>query len=216
MTAELGEPLRVAMPKGRLAKGLSARLVLAGLDPAVLGDKDRRLVRETVVAGLPLRFVMLKPDDVPTYVEHGACDVGVVGRDVLRERDSDVYLPFDTGLGRCRLVVAAPEGAGMPRPSERVRVATKYPRTAAQYFAARGQDAEVIFVQGSVETAPLAGLADVIVDLVETGETLRSNGLIELETVAEVSAVMVVNRVGMKLRREEISRLATLLGALDG
>ncbi|MEZ4405205.1 MAG: ATP phosphoribosyltransferase [Polyangiales bacterium] len=208
-----GDPLRVAVPKGRLSRGIAARLCAAGLDPAVLADGDRRLIRDGEVGGLSLRFVMLKPDDVPTYVEHGACDAGVVGRDVVRERDSDVYLPYDTGLGRCRMVVAAPEGYRAPPRWERLRVATKYPRTAAEHFAARGQDVDVIFVQGSVETAPLAGLSDVIVDLVETGETLRSNGLAEVETVAEVSAVVAVNRVGMKLRREEVARLAALLGA---
>jgi ATP phosphoribosyltransferase len=205
-------PLTIAVPKGRLAKQLAPRLARAGVAPETFSEADRRLQRDAVMGGVAVRFLMLKPDDVPTYVEHGAAHAGVVGRDVLLERGSDVYVPLDLGLGRCRMVVAAPEGSAAA-PGHVLRVATKYPRIAAAHYAARGEDVEVIFVQGSVETAPLVGLSDVIVDLVETGETLRQNGLTVRETVCEVSAVVIVNRVGMKLRRAEGAALTACLGA---
>lgn len=206
------DPLVIAIPKGRLAKQLAPRLARAGVPPETFSEADRRLQRDAVMGGVAVRFLMLKPDDVPTYVEHGAAHAGVVGRDVLLERGSDVYVPLDLGLGRCRMVVAAPEGSAAA-PGHVLRVATKYPRIAAAHYAARGEDVEVIFVQGSVETAPLVGLSDVIVDLVETGETLRQNGLTVRETVCAVSAVVIVNRVGMKLRRAEVAALTACLGA---
>ena len=198
--------LTVAVPKGRLAKQLAASLAQAGVPAGALAETDRTLVREAIVDGTPMRFLLLKPDDVPTYVEHGACDLGVVGRDVLLEREADLVLPHDTGLGRCRMVVAAPEAWTAPPRDRALRVATKYPRIARRHFAAQGTEVEVIFVQGSVETAPLVGLSDVIVDLVETGETLRQNGLCVVAEVCAVSAVVVVNRVVFKLHRAAIER----------
>ena len=205
-------PLTLAVPKGRLLKQLAPRLASLGVAPEALAETDRRLVREAGVA-LALRVLLLKPDDVPTYVEYGAADVGIVGRDVLLERGSDLYVPLDLGLGRCRMVVAAPSGVSARVDVGHVpRVATKYPRIATAHFAARGDEVEVIYVQGSVEIAPLVGLAEMIVDLVETGETLKQNGLEIRESVCDVSAVVVVNRVGMKLRRAEIDLLLTALG----
>jgi ATP phosphoribosyltransferase len=205
-------PFVVAIPKGRLAKQIAPRLLRAGVAPETFADADRRLQRDAVMHGVALRFLMLKPDDVPTYVEHGAAHAGVVGRDILLERGGDVYVPLDLGLGRCRMVVAGPEGS-VGADHHILRVATRYPRIATAHYAARGEDVEVIYVQGSVETAPLVGLSDVIVDLVETGETLRQNGLVVRETVCEVSAVLVVNRAGMKLRRAEVKALMACLGA---
>lgn len=203
----------LAIPKGRLAKQLAARMVPRGISPAVFDERDRALLRETAWGDLRLRVLLLKPDDVPTYTEHGATDAGIVGRDVAMERDADLYAPFDTGLGRCRMVVAAPEAPPRARPAgSALRVATKYPRIATTWFARKGEDVEVILVQGSVETAPLVGLSDCIVDLVETGETLRQNGLAVRETVCEVSAVLVVNRAVMKLRRAEVDALTALIG----
>ncbi len=206
-------PLTIAVPKGRLLKPLAQRLSAVGIDASVLAEGDRRLVR-TAQFDPPLRFLLLKPDDVPTYVEYGAADVGVVGRDVLLERGSDLYVPLDLELGRCTMVVAA--AADVTRTDPAVighvpRVATKYPRIATGHFAARGTEVEVIYVQGSVELAPLVGLAEMIVDLVETGETLRQNGLVIRESVCDVSAVVTANRVGMKLRRAEIDRLLDAL-----
>ena len=203
--------LVVPLSKGRTVKALVPLLARAGFDASALAQGDRSLIREVAGSGEhpALRCLMLKPDAVPTYVEHGAADLGVCGRDVLRERESDLLVPLDLGIGRCRMVVAAPAGArtdlDMPR------VATKYPRTAAAYFAAKRVQAEIITLSGSVELAPLAGLADCIVDLVETGETLRQNGLEIVAEVQTVSTVLAVNRAAFKLRRAEIGALVARL-----
>lgn len=200
-------PLVIALSKGRTVKALVPLLARAGIDASALARDDRSLVRDVG----HLRFLLLKPDDVPTYVEHGAADMGVCGRDVLRERESDLLVPLDLEIGRCKMIVAAPKDAKPP--SDLVRVATKYPQTAAAHFAARGVQAEIISLSGSVELAPLAGLADFIVDLVETGETLRQNGLEIVGEVATVSTVIAVNRASYKLRRAEIVELLERLRA---
>jgi ATP phosphoribosyltransferase len=199
-------PLCMAVPKGRILAALAPLLARAGIDVAPLSADDRRLVRTT--ADGAVRFVFLKPDDVPTYVEYGAADVGVSGRDTLLERRHDLYTPVDLGIGRCRLVVAAKIGAVVPHVP---RVATKYPRLAGEHFAARGIQAEIIAVHGSVELAPLVGLADLVVDLVETGTTLRDNGLEVLETVLDVSSLFVANRAAYKLRASAITPLVQRL-----
>src|SRR5882672_11912301 len=166
-------PLTIAVPKGRVLKVLGPLFGKAGLDALTLDADDRRLIHPT--ADGKMRFLLLKPDDVPTYVEFGTADLGVSGRDILLERRYDLYQPLDLGIGRCRMVVAAPaDRTDMPSVP---RVATKYPRIATDHFASRGIQAEVIFVQGSVELAPLVGLADLIVDVVETGTTLVENQL---------------------------------------
>ena len=175
----------------------------------MLDGEDRRLVRQT--ADGRTRFLLLKPDDVPTYVEFGAADLGVSGRDILLERRYDLYQPLDLGIGRCRMVVAAPEDR--PEMPSVPRVATKYPRIAADHFAARGIQAEIIFVQGSVELAPLVGLADLIVDLVETGSTLRENHLVVIEEVVAISSVVIANRAAYKLRSAEIGPMLEALAA---
>jgi ATP phosphoribosyltransferase len=198
-----GEPLTVAVPKGRVLPALAALLSRAGLAADVLLEDDRALIRS--VQGANVRFLLLKPDDVPTYVEYGAADLGVCGRDVLIERESDLYQPIDLGIGACRMVVAGPVGKEQPR--DLPRVATKYPRTAAAHFARRGVQAEIVYVGGSVELAPVTGLADLIVDLVETGTTLVKNGLAEREIVARVTSVLVANRASYKLRRAEVAPL---------
>jgi len=203
----MSTPLVIALSKGRTVKALVPLLARAGIDASALAQGDRSLVRDVGT----LRFLLLKPDDVPTYVEHGAADMGVCGRDVLRERESDLLVPLDLEIGRCKMIVAAPKGAKPP--SDLVRVATKYPQTAAEHFAARGVQAEIISLSGSVELAPLAGLADFIVDLVETGETLRQNGLEVVAEVATVSTVIAVNRAAYKLRRAEIVELLERLRA---
>ena len=202
-------PLTIAVPKGRILKPLSLLLSRAGLDTAALLADDRTLIRQV---SADLRFLLLKPDDVPTYVEYGAADLGVCGRDVLDERGSDLYRPLDLGIGRCRMIVAgvvrnraAPDSTSLPR------VATKYPRTAAAHFARRGVQAEVVYVQGSVELAPLTGLAELIVDLVETGTTLAQNGLEEIEEVGRVSSMLVANRASFKLRQDAIGPLVARL-----
>jgi ATP phosphoribosyltransferase len=196
-------PLTVALPKGRVLKAVAPLLQRAGVDVTALLADDRTLVRESAAAGL--RFLLLKPDDVPTYVEYGAADLGVCGRDVLLERTADVYSPLDLGVGICRMVVAGI--VGRPPPAGVPRVGTKYPRIAAEHFARRGVQADVIYLNGSVELAPIVGLSDVIVDLVETGETLVQNGLEVREEVTRVSSVLVANRASYKLRQEQMAPL---------
>jgi ATP phosphoribosyltransferase len=201
------EPLIIAVPKGRVLPKLAKRLEPLGLDPAVLLADDRTLVRDDPKTNL--RFLLLKPDDVPTYVEYGSADLGVVGRDVLLEREYDLYAPLDLGIGICRMVVA-----GKPQlatPAHTLRVATKFANIATRYFLSKGQQVDVIYVQGSVELAPLTGLADVIVDLVESGETLRQNGLTELEVICPISSVVIANRVALKLKRAAIAPLLEAL-----
>jgi ATP phosphoribosyltransferase len=209
--ADQGKPLIVAVPKGRILDALGPLLEKAGIDASPLRANDRRLVRRS--ADGKLAWVFLKPDDVPTYVEYGAADIGVSGRDTLLERKHDVYMPVDLGIGKCRLVVAAPRGKALP---DVPRIATKYPRVAAEHFAKKGVQAEVIPVHGSVELAPLVGLADAIVDIVETGATLKENDLEVLETVAEVSTMVIANRAAYKLRAGEIRPLLERLRAVVG
>ncbi|MEB2310774.1 MAG: ATP phosphoribosyltransferase [Sorangiineae bacterium] len=206
----MSAPLTIAIPKGRVLRALAPLFERAGVDSRPLAADDRKLIRES--EGGALRFLLLKPDDVPTYVEYGAADLGVSGRDTLLERRYELYQPLDLGIGRCRMVVAGPRGAEVPPVP---RVATKYPRIALEHFASRGVQAEVILVQGSVELAPLVGLAHLIVDLVETGTTLHENGLEEREVICEVSSVLIANPSQYKLRHAEIQPLvARLRGAL--
>lgn len=200
------KPLILAVPKGRVAKKLVPLFERAGYDARCLLEDDRRLVRDSHDG--KLRFLLLKPDDVPTYVEYGAADLGISGRDVLLERRYDLYQPLDLQIARCRMVVAVPRGASIP---ELPRVATKYPRIASEYFASRGVQADVVFVQGSVELAPLVGLSHLIVDLVETGATLLENNLEEREVICEVSSVLVANRSLFKLRHAEVEPLIRTL-----
>ena len=200
-------PLTIAIPKGRILKALGPLFERAGLDASPLHETDRRLVR--LSADGAIAYVFLKPDDVPTYVEYGAADLGVCGRDVLDERDAQLYRPIDLGIGVCRMVVAGPVGKEEPR--DLPRVATKYPRTAAAHFARKGVQAEIVYVGGSVELAPITGLSDLIVDLVETGSTLVKNGLAEREIVSRVSSVLVANRASYKLRQAEVGPLVERL-----
>jgi len=204
-------PITFAIPKGRVQKQLVPMLERAGVAAPRLLDDDRTLVRET--EDHALRFLLLKPDDVPTYVEYGAADLGIVGRDVLFERRYDLYQPLDLAIGKCRMVVAGVSGKPLPAVP---RVATKYARIATEHFASKGVQAEVIFVQGSVELAPLVGLADLIVDLVETGSTLKENGLVELELIHEISSVVIANRSLFKLRHAEISAIVDKLRRVVG
>jgi ATP phosphoribosyltransferase len=202
--------ITVAVPKGRLlseASGLFERAV--GAAPERLLSGTRKLAAVDREAGL--RFLSIRAADVASYVEHGAADVGVCGLDVLREEPRDLYEPLDLGIGRCNLIVARPRSA---RPLPRgvaPRVATKYARIAAEHFARRSIPAEIIHLHGSIEVAPSLGLADAIVDITETGETLRANGLVIEEVVLPVSARLVVNRVALKLHPERLRRLVAAL-----
>jgi ATP phosphoribosyltransferase len=205
-----GETITVAVPKGRLLSESSDLFQRAvGVSPRRLLEGTRRLGAVAPEAGL--RFISIRAADVASYVEHGAADVGIVGLDVLREEPRDLYEPLDLGIGRCRVVVARPRSA---RPLPRgvaPRVATKYVSLATQHFAAKGLPAEIIPLHGSIEVAPSLGLADLVVDITETGETLRANGLVVEETVLDVSARLIVNRVALKLHPE---RLRLLIGTL--
>jgi ATP phosphoribosyltransferase len=201
------ETLTIALPKGRVLRAVAPLLARAGANAELLLADDRSLVREDRASGL--QFLLVKPDDVATYVEYGAADLGVCGRDTLMERSYDVYQPLDLGVGKCRMVVAGV--AGRPAPLGVPRIATKYSRSAAEHFARGGVQAEVIHLHGSVELAPVTGLADLIVDLVETGETLAQNGLEERELVARISSVLVANRASYKLRQERIRPLVDTL-----
>ena len=159
------------------------------------------------------RFIFVKPSDVPVYVEHGIADCGIVGRDVLLESEADVLQPLDLQISRCRIVVAARHGQALPGDYGMLHVATKYPRVAAEHFGRRGVPVEIIQLSGSVELAPVLGLADCIVDLVETGRTLAENGLEVVETITESTGRLVVNRASYQLKTQAIMRLTRALEA---
>ncbi|MEZ4449771.1 MAG: ATP phosphoribosyltransferase [Nannocystaceae bacterium] len=212
-------PLTLALPKGRILEEALPLLAAAGLDlRATVAGAGRRLL----VDGPGARVLLVKPVDVPTYVEHGIADLGIAGLDTLAEEDRDLYEPIDLGIGACRLVVAEPEGPpGAPeaprrRPGAPLRVATKYPRLALRHFRARGVQAQVIPLYGSVELGAVTGLADQIVDLVESGETLRQNNLKEVETILEVTSRLIVHPASLKLEQARIEAvLASLRAAVD-
>jgi ATP phosphoribosyltransferase len=198
--------LTVALSKGKLLLGTEVLFRRASL-PFPEGE-SRRLV----VPMDGLRFLFVKDMDVPTYVEYGVADCGIAGRDVLLETRSDVYEPLDLGFGQCRLVVARKKGAPFAYDrASTLRVATKYPRVTAAHFLERGLSAEVVRLAGSVELAPGLGLADCIVDVVQTGQTLEENGLEPVEDVATSSARLIVNRASFHARREEVSDLLATL-----
>lgn len=200
--------MRICVPLGALLDGSVAILDRAGLDTAPLRDAGRRLVVE---AEGGVTYITTRPSDVPTYVEAGAADLGIAGVDVLRERDPDVTQLADLNFGECRMVYATLAGED-PTPAAlehlgAVRVATKYVAAAQAHFAATGRQVEVVKVNGSVELAPLVGLAHGIVDLVATGRTLRENGLVEREHIFDSSARLIANRVSLSLRGAEIGTL---------
>jgi ATP phosphoribosyltransferase len=210
----VSEPLRIAVPQGSLFEGTLDLLDSLDVDTSPLRTGSRSLMFE----GGPFTLVTMRPSDVPTYVEAGAVDLGVTGKDVLMEQQERVvYELFDLGYGHCRMVVATKEGNHNADELERrlgaIRIATKYPRIALSYFEQSGRQAEVIEVKGSVELAPISGLADGIVDLTATGRTLRENGLEIREVIAECTARLVANRVAHKLRQAEIDALVERIGA---
>jgi ATP phosphoribosyltransferase len=202
----VSERLMVAVPRGALFGGTLDLLERLGIDVSEVRSNDRRLLFEEP------GIVTMRPSDVPTYVEHGSADIGITGKDVLLEQsERKVYELLDLGFGRCRMVVAAPEGsdpiAGALRRLGRVRIATKYPRVAAEHFARTGRQAEIVEVKGSVELAPLTGLVDGIVDLTATGRTLEENRLRVMEEIGVCTARLIANPVAHKLKAAEIDRL---------
>ena len=208
-------PLTVALPKGRLLAPAAGLFRALGWR-CELGNGSRQLLVTESAAPGTVRFLLVKPGDVPVYVEYGAADLGIVGQDVLWESGRDVYEPLQLDFGRCRLVLAGlPAQRGRDfRLATGLRVATKYPHLAQAHFQARGLPIEVIPLSGSIELAPLVGLADLLVDIVETGRTLRENGLVELAEIAACEAAVVVNRVAHRLRLAEIRTLLSELEAL--
>ena len=209
--------LSLALPRGSLFEGTLDLLDRAGVETTELRGDSRSLVFETEA----VRLVTMRPSDVPTYVEAGAADLGITGKDVLSEQaDRAVYELVDLGYGRCRMVLAARRGDDSLERAERrlgaMRIATKYPRIAERHFEDSGRQAEVIEVKGSVELAPLAGLADGIVDLVDTGRTLAENELEVREEIIECTARFVANRVAHKLRATEIDELTAKLREASG
>ena len=194
--------LRIAITKGRLLEQSMALFERAGLDCAPVRDPGRRLVHS--LPNYPLDAVLAKAPDVITYVERGVCDLGIVGKDTILEKGGSFYEVLDLGFGRCRFALAAPAGSGFFDTYKTRRVASKYPEVTRRFFAGKGMDVDIIKIEGSVELAPILGLADAIVDIVETGATLKENGLVPIETVAPVSARLIVNTASMKLRKAEI------------
>jgi len=204
--------LTIAVPRGALMTGALDLLDTLGVDTAEVRSNDRKLLFED--AGI----VTMRPSDVPTYVEHGAADIGITGKDVLLEEPQrDVYELLDLGFGRCEMVVAAQQGADplgeAQRRLGRVRIATKYTRIASEHFASTGRQAEIIAVKGSVELAPLTGLVDGIVDLTATGKTLAENGLEVVEEIVTCTARLIANPVAHKLKAAEIDALVEQLRA---
>lgn len=201
------DKLTIALSKGRLAEKTVVLLEGAGYDCSVVKEKGRKLILEDNKTGL--KFIMAKPADVPTYVEYGAADIGVVGKDTLLEEGRNLYEVLNLGFGKCKMCVCGYED--LREKLDRLpnkRIATKYPFVAKEYFELKKHESvEIIKLNGSVEIAPHTGLADIIVDIVESGRTLEENGLVVLEKIADISARMVVNRVSMKMKAEKIQEL---------
>lgn len=195
--------LTIAISKGRIYDDAMPMLAAAGIEPTVDPDKSRKLILPTTREDVQL--LVIRATDVPTYVEYGAADLGIAGKDVLVESGTEgLYEPLDLGIARCRLMTAAKVGANLEGP--RLRVATKYVKTTQLYFAKKGVHVDIIKLYGSMELAPLVGLSDCIVDLVDTGSTLKANGLEPRELIMEVSSRLVVNKAAMKMKHQAISR----------
>ena len=202
------ELVNIALPKGRLGEKVYRRFKAAGDPCPAIEEENRKLIFENPAAGV--RYFWVKPSDVAIYVERGAADVGVAGKDILLEYGPQVYELADLGLGHCRMCVAAPRDF-RDRPDRVLRVATKFPRIAAGYYASLSRDIDIIRLNGSIEIAPILGLSDVIVDIVETGKTLLENGLEPRETIVPISARLIANRVGYTFKHLSIDRLCRRL-----
>ncbi len=194
--------LSIALTKGRLEKNTVEMLERCGYGTEKLRDKGRALVFEDTKKDI--RYFLVKANDCITYVEHGVADVGVVGKDTLMEGGKDYYEMLDLQIGKCRFIVAGLAGHNPLEKSGHVRIGSKYPEVAGNWFRSRGMDVEIIKIDGSVELAPVLGLCDGIVDIMETGTTLKENGLVVYDTVAEISARVIVNKASFKMKRDEI------------
>ena len=198
----MSERLRIAITKGRLLDKSMDLFDQMGLNTAPVRDPGRRLIHE--IPNYPLDAVLSKAPDVITYVEQGVCDLGIVGKDTILEKGGSFYEVLDLRFGRCRFALAVKEGTDFYKGYKTRRIASKYPNVAKRFFANKGMDVDIIKIEGSVELAPILGLTDAIVDIVETGATLKANGLVPIETVADVSARLIVNTASMKLYKTQI------------
>jgi ATP phosphoribosyltransferase len=200
----MNNPLTIALSKGRIFKETLPLLAQAGIEPRDDPETSRKLILDTNQDDVKL--VIIRATDVPTYVEYGAADVGVAGKDVLMEHGGNgLYEPLDLGIAKCRLMVAGPQAPVTD--ARRLRIATKYVQSTRRYYADRREQVEIIKLYGSMELAPLVGLADLIVDVVDTGNTLKANGLVPLEHIADISSRLVVNKASMKMKHDRISEL---------
>jgi ATP phosphoribosyltransferase len=200
--------ITIAIPKGRILEESVEMFSRIGIDCNELLANSRKLIFEN--AEQRMRYMIVRATDVPTYVEYGSADLGIVGKDTLMEQCKDVYEPLDLKFGYCRMMVAEPANlAKIDDPScwSHIRIATKYPHVTENYFASKGVQVEIIKLYGSIELAPLVGLSDRIVDLVSTGETMRQNGLVEVETIAEITTRLIVNRASLKTKNKRISQI---------
>jgi ATP phosphoribosyltransferase len=198
-------PIRIALTKGRIEEEAVGLMQKAGYDCAALMDKGRRLVAP--IDNGRIEAVFAKAADVITYTESGVCDIGIVGKDTIMEMGGSFYEMCDLGFGLCRFALAAPKGLNFYAGYSARRIATKYPRVTAEFFGRKQMDVKIIKIEGSVELSPLLGLSDAIVDLVQTGMTLKENGLEVIEEIAPVSARLIVNIASLKLRKEEIEQI---------
>lgn len=208
MTSSDLDYLTIALPKGKLFDLSAAMLAKAGFTAEGLSENSRKLVIANDEK--KIRFIITKTQDLPTYVEYGAADIGIIGKDVLLEENKDVYELLDLKFGFCRLMMAVPEALRQEKLSDyaHMRVATKYPRVAEQYFHGLGIQMEIIKLNGSIELAPMVGLAELIVDIVETGRTLRENKLMEVASIHPATARLIANRVSFKMKFDRIHQLA--------
>lgn len=202
---EVIKPLRIALTKGRLEKSAVEIFDKIGIDTEELKNKGRKLVLSDKKNNI--EFVLVKAVDVLTYVEHGAADIGIVGKDTLIEAGKDFYEVVDLKVGKCKFALASLPDFKLHEGYNRKKIASKYPNVTREYFRRLGMDVEIIKIEGSVELAPILGLSDAIVDIVETGTTLKENGLIVFDEICDISARMIVNRASMKLRKDEIKNL---------
>lgn len=211
----MNSTLTIAIPKGRILTESIELFSKIGIHLESMLQDSRKLIFE--YPEQKLRALIVRATDVPTYVEHGCADLGIVGKDTLLEQDKDLYEPLDLKFGYCRMMVAEPANLAKsddPTRWSHIRVATKYPHVAEKYFAAKGVQAEIIKLYGSIELGPLVGLSERIVDLVSTGETLRQNGLVEVETIAEITTRLVVNRASLKTKHLRIRKIIDDLEAV--
>ena len=206
------EMLNVALPKGRLGEKVYAMFKAAGFPCPSIEEQNRKLIFENEEAGV--RYVWVKPSDVAIYVERGAADIGVAGKDILLEYRPRVYELLDLDIGKCRMAVAA-QKTFRDDPTRTLRVATKFSRIARDHYAAQGRDIDIIHLNGSIEIAPILGLSDVIVDIVETGTTLKENDLEVIETIVPISARLIANTASFKFKNEAIEKLLNEMKRLE-